>query len=78
MPFPKEKGEFEVHLEQRKKIVQQKKKVGRPINTKQNTSELLYKVFTLKNEENETAIVKFNQDGVAEVTVFYLPERKCR
>ena len=73
LPFPKEKGEFEVHLEQRKKIVQQKKKVGRPINTKQNTSELLYKVFTLKNEENETAIVKFNQDGVAEVTVFYLP-----
>ena len=74
MPFPKEKGEFEVHLEQRKKIVQQKKKVGRPLNNnKQASSELLYKVFTLKNEEDGTAFVKFNQDGIAEVTIFYLP-----
>ena len=74
LPFPKEKGEFEVHLEQRKKIVQQKKKVGRPLNNnKQTSSELLYKVFTLKNEEDGTAFVKFNQDGIAEVTIFYLP-----
>ena len=74
LPFPKEKGEFEVHLEQRKKIVQQKKKVGRPLNNnKQASSELLYKVFTLKNEEDGTAFVKFNQDGIAEVTIFYLP-----
>ena len=71
LPFPKEKGEFEVHLEQRKKQVAQKKKVGKPI--KQNNSELLYKVFSLKNEEDGKAIIKFNQDGIADVTVFYLP-----
>jgi len=72
LPFPKEKGEFEVHLEQRKKITSQKKKVAKPIN-KQNNSELLYKVFSLKNEEDGKAIVKFNQEGLGEVTVFYLP-----
>ena len=72
LPFPKEKGEFEVHLEQRRKIVAQKKKVGRAVN-KQNSSELLYKVFSLKNEEDGKAIVKFSQEGLAEVTVFYLP-----
>ena len=72
LPFPKEKGEFEVHLEQRKKVVAQKKKVGKPIN-KQNNTDLLYKVFSLKNEEDGKAIIKFNQDGMADVTVFYLP-----
>ena len=37
LPFPKEKGEFEVHLEQRKKVVSQKKKVGKPLNKNNNS-----------------------------------------
>ena len=50
MPFPKEKGEFEVFLEQKKKFVPQKKKIGRVVN-KSNSTELLYKVFFLRREE---------------------------
>ena len=73
MPFPNQKGEFEVHLEQKKKFSVQKKKVGKAI-TKGNSNELLYKVFTLKGEEDGKAIVKFNNpDGTAEVTIYYLP-----
>ena len=70
----KEKGEYEVHLEQRKKIVNNKKKIGRNVS-KSNPTELLYKVFSLKNEEPDgKSIIKFNNpDGVAEVPIFYLP-----
>ena len=73
MPFPNQKGEFEVHLEQKKKFTVQKKKVGRAA-TKGNSNELLYKVFMLKGEEDGKAIVKFNNpEGIAEVTIYYLP-----
>ena len=75
MPFPKEKGEFEVRLEQRRKLAPQKKRVGKPINTKQqNSNELLYKVFFLKGEDDGKTTVKFNSaDGTAEVIIFFLP-----
>ena len=77
MPFPKEKGEFEVFLEQKKKNVPppQKKKVSKSTSIKKsNPSDLLYKVFMLKGEEDGKAIVKFNNpDGTAEVTIFFLP-----
>ena len=73
MPFPKEKGEFEVFLEQKKKFTPQKKKVGKAIQ-KSNPSELLYKVFMIKGEEDGKAAVKFNNpDGTADVTIFFLP-----
>ena len=73
MPFPNQKGEFEVYLEQRKKYTPQKKKIGR-MAAKSNPTELLYKVFMLKGEEDGKAIVKFNNpDGTAEVTIYYLP-----
>ena len=72
LPFPKEKGEFEVRIEQKKKSVLVKKK-GRNV-VKQNASELLYKVFFLRGEEEGKSTVKFsNPDGTAEVTVYFLP-----
>ena len=49
LPFPKEKGEFEVRLEQKRKIVNNKKRVGKSTlgQNKQNQStELLYKYFS--------------------------------
>lgn len=74
LPFPKEKGEFEVKLEQRKKLAVQKKRVGKGLTSKQNPNELLYKVFFLKGEDEGKTTVKFNSpDGTAEVTVFFLP-----
>ena len=78
LPFPKEKGEFEVRLEQKRKIVNNKKRVGKSTlggQNKQNQStELLYKVFFLKGEEDGKATVKFNNpDGTAEVLIFFLP-----
>ena len=74
LPFPKEKGEFEVRLEQRKKLTVQKKRVGKSLTSKQNPNELLYKVFFLKGEDDGKTTVKFNSpDGIAEVMVFFLP-----
>ena len=73
LPFPKEKGEFEVRIEQRKKGVVVKKK-GTKSTVKQNTSELLYKVFFLRREEDGKSTIKFNNpEGTAELTVFFLP-----
>ena len=73
LPFPKEKGEFEVRIEQRKKGVVIKKK-GTKSTVKQNTSELLYKVFFLRREEDGKSTIKFNNpEGTAELTVFFLP-----
>ena len=72
LPFPKEKGEFEVRIEQRKKSVMVKKK-GRTV-VKQNASDLLYKVFFLRGEEEGKSTIKFNNpDGTAEITVYFLP-----
>ena len=72
LPFPKEKGEFEVRIEQKKKSVMVKKK-GRTV-VKQNASDLLYKVFFLRGEEEGKSIIKFNNpDGTAEITVYFLP-----
>ena len=78
MPFPKEKGEFEVHLEQKKKVVQKQNKKGgansRQAMKKKEENDLLYKVFFLKGEEDGKSTVKFNNpDGTAEVVVFFLP-----
>ena len=74
MPFPKEKGEFEVFLEQKKKLTQPKKKGGKSSLAKTNNSELLYRVFSLKGEHDGKATVKFtNQDGTADVTIYFLP-----
>ena len=73
LPFPKEKGEFEVRIEQRKKGVVVKKKGGKS-TIKQNSSELIYKVFFLRREEDGKSTIKFNNpDGTAELTVFFLP-----
>ena len=72
LPFPKEKGEFEVRIEQKKKSVLVKKK-GRNV-VRQSASELLYKVFFLRGEEEGRSTVKFsNPDGTAEVTIYFLP-----
>ena len=73
LPFPKEKGEFEVRIEQKKKVVQVKKKRGGGTVMRQS-SELLYKVFFLRGEDEGKSTVKFtNQEGTAEVTIFFLP-----
>ena len=74
-PFPKEKGEFEVFLEQKKKVVQQKKKVTKSIvMSKNNSTELVYRVFSLKGEHDGKSSVKFiNADGTAEIIIFFLP-----
>ena len=72
LPFPKEKGEFEVRIEQKKKSVLIKKKRGNVV--RQNASELLYKVFFLRGEEEGKSTIKFtNPDGIAEITVYFLP-----
>ena len=73
LPFPKEKGEFEVRIEQRKKVVQVRKKGGKNV-VRSSASELLYKVFFLRGEDEGKSTVKFsNQEGTAEVTVYFLP-----
>ena len=74
-PFPKEKGEYEVFLEQKKKSVQQKKKGGKGMAiTKASNTELLYRVFTIKGEHDGKATIKFtNNDGTADLTIYYLP-----
>ena len=73
LPFRKEKGEFEVRIEQKKKVVQVKKKRGGGTVMRQS-SELLYKVFFLRGEDEGKSTVKFtNQEGTAEVTIFFLP-----
>ena len=72
LPFPKEKGEFEVRIEQKKKTVTVKKK-GRSV-VKQSSSELLYKVFFLRGEEEGKSTIKFtNPEGISEITVYFLP-----
>ena len=73
LPFKKEKGEFEVRIEQKKKYVQSLKKGARN-NIKNFNSELLYKAFSIKGEEDGTAIVKFtNSEGSADIVVYFLP-----
>ena len=73
LPFQKEKGEFEVTLEQKKKFVPSLKK-GAKNNIKNFNSELIYKAFSIKGEEEGTAIVKFtNSEGSAEIIVYFLP-----
>ena len=72
LPFPKEKGEFEVRIEQKKKSVLIKKK-GRSV-VRQNASELLYKVFFLRGEEEGKSTIKFNNpDGISDVTIYFCP-----
>ena len=75
MPFPKERGEFEVFLEQKKKVFQSKKKVTKSIAmSKSNNTELLYRVFSLKGEHDGKSTIKFlNSDGTAEIIIFFLP-----
>ena len=74
-PFPKEKGEYEVFLEQKKKPMQQKKKGGKSlIGKQQHDTELLYRVFMLKGEHDGKSVIKFtNNDGTAEMTIYFLP-----
>ena len=73
LPFPKEKGEFEVRTEQKKKYVQSLKK-GAKNNAKNFNTELLYKAFIIKGEEDGVAIVKFtNSEGSADIVVYFLP-----
>ena len=73
-PFPREKGEYEVFLEQKKKIVQQKKKGKSLLSSKQSDTELLYRVFSIKGEHDNKALIKFtNPDGSADITLYFLP-----
>ena len=72
LPFPKEKGEFEVRLEQKKKYIQSMKK-GAKINRNFN-SELIYKAFSIKGEEDGKGIIKFsNAEGTSEIVIYFLP-----
>jgi len=72
LPFPKEKGEFEVRIEQKKKSVLIKKKGSSVV--RQNDSELLYKVFFLRGEEEGKSTIKFNNpDGISDVTIYFCP-----
>ena len=72
-PFPKEKGEFEVRLEQKKIYVQSIKK-GAKNNFKNFNSELIYKAFSIKGEEENPTIVRLtNSEGSADITVYFLP-----
>ena len=72
-PFQKEKGEFEVKIEQKKKFVPSLKK-GAKNNIKNFNSELIYKAFSIKGEEEGTAIIKFtNSEGSADIIVYFLP-----
>ena len=73
LPFKKEKGEFEVKIEQKKKFVQSLKK-GAKANEKNFNAELIYKAFSIKGEEEGTAIIKFsNSEGSADLIVYFLP-----
>ncbi|MCQ2815955.1 MAG: hypothetical protein MJ252_01695, partial [archaeon] len=63
------KPEFNVRLEQRIKTVNKKKGGGKKIN---DSSELYYKVFTLKNGDDFTS-VKFGADGQGEIMIYFLP-----
>ena len=73
LPFPKEKGEFEVRLEQKKKYVQSLKK-GAKSNLKHFSSELIYKAFSIKGEEDGKGLIKFsNTEGTSEIVIFFLP-----
>ena len=72
-PFQKEKGEFEVFLEQKKKFVPSLKK-GAKNNIKNFNSDLIYKAFYIKGEEEGTAIIKFaNSEGSADIVIYFLP-----
>ena len=73
LPFKKEKGEFEVRIEQKKKFVQSLKK-GAKNNIKDFKSELIYKAFSIKGEEDGIAYIKFtNSEGTANIIVYFLP-----
>jgi hypothetical protein len=73
LPFPKEKGEFEVRLEQKRKGVAIKKKGGKSVY-KQSGSELIYRVFFLRREEDGKSTIKFNNpEGTADLIVYFLP-----
>ena len=73
LPFPKEKGEFEVMLEQKKKYVQSLKK-GAKSNQRNFNSELIYKAFSIKGEEDGKGIIKFsNAEGTSDIIIFFLP-----
>ena len=73
LPFPKEKGEFEVRLEQRKKYVQSLKK-GAKSNLRNFNSELIYKAFSIKGEEDGKGIIKFsNTEGTSDIIIYFLP-----
>ena len=73
LPFKNMKGEFEVRLEQKKKYVQSLKK-GAKNNLKNFNSELIYKAFSIKGEEEGTAIIKFtNSEGSADIVIYFLP-----
>ena len=73
LPFPKEKGEFEVRLEQKKKYVQSLKK-GAKSNIKNFNPELIYKAFSIKGEEDGKGLIKFsNAEGTSEIVIYFLP-----
>ena len=73
LPFPKEKGEFEVRLEQKKKYVQSLKK-GAKSNIKNFNPELIYKAFSIKGEEDGKGLIKFsNTEGTSEIVIYFLP-----
>jgi len=72
LPFPKERGEFHVTTEQKKKYVQSKK-LGAKTNMKNFNSELIYKAFSIKGEEDGKAIIKFNNSETSEIVVYFLP-----
>ena len=73
LPFPKEKGEFEVRLEQKKKYVQSLKK-GAKSNIKNFNPELIYKAFSIKRDEDGKRLIKFsNAEGTSEIVIYFLP-----
>ena len=72
-PFTKEKGEFEVRLEQKKKYVQSIKK-GAKNNIKNFNPEIIYKAFSIKGEEENTTIVRLtNSECSTDIVVYFLP-----
>ena len=72
-PFQKERGEFEVKVDQKKKYVQSLKK-GAKNNAKNFNPELIYKAFSLKGEDENTSIVRFsNSEGSCDIVVYFLP-----
>ena len=75
-PFHKEKGEYQVILEQKKKSNQHQRRGGKSLynNKKNKDSELLYRVFMLKNDHEGKGTIKFtNNDGTADLMLYFLP-----